>query len=222
MIVKSNNTHNPKIDRPIPETPGTDIDTRERLLDAATSLFAEKGIAATRMAEIALRGGVTSAMIHYYFKTRDSLLDTFIEERIERASALIFDPITGDEDNPIAMVKDLVNRIIKTCDMMPWLPSIWMREIVNEGGALREKMLQRIPNDKLEMFMANIAKGQKKGVINPDIDPRLLTSSIIGLTMLPMATAKLWDLIPTLKGLDKTNIACHVKALIINGLTNTV
>lgn len=40
---------------------------RERLLSAATELFAERGIAATSMAEIAAHVGVTSAMLHYYF-----------------------------------------------------------------------------------------------------------------------------------------------------------
>jgi AcrR family transcriptional regulator len=43
----------------------TDKNTRELLLDAATTLFAEKGIAATTMAEIAASVGVNPAMIHY-------------------------------------------------------------------------------------------------------------------------------------------------------------
>ena len=63
-------------------------DTRERLLDAASVLFAERGIAATTIARIAAHVGVTSAMIHYYFKTRDQLLDAIVEERIMRFIAL--------------------------------------------------------------------------------------------------------------------------------------
>jgi len=197
-----------------------DKDTRELLLDAATTLFAEQGIAATTMAQIAASVGVTSAMIHYYFKTRDSLLDTIIEERIEHAIALVWDAGTLEKDDPFAMVKDLINRIITTCDMMPWLPSLWIREIVNEGGALREKMLQRVPIDNMEKFREKITEGQRKGIINPHIDARILFSSIIGLTMLPLATAKIRDQIPTLKGLSKEDIVRHVTALLMNGLTN--
>lgn len=47
-----------------------DGDLRERLLDAATTLFAEQGVAATPMAQIAAQVGVTSAMIHYWHFTR--------------------------------------------------------------------------------------------------------------------------------------------------------
>lgn len=199
----------------------TDKDTRELLLDAATALFADRGIAATTMAEIAASVGVTPAMIHYYFKTRESLLDTIIEERIGRTITLIWAPVSGEEDDPFAMVRELVDRIIKTCDMMPWLPSLWIREIVNEGGSLREKMLQNIPFDKMEKFSAAIFKGQKQGVINPDIDSQMLVSSIIGLTMLPLATAKLRERIPALKSLSKEEIVRHVTALLMSGLTNS-
>jgi len=198
----------------------TDKNTRELLLDAATTLFAERGIAATTMAEIAASVGVNPAMIHYYFKTRDSLLDTIIEERIGRIIDMIWEPVTGEEDDPLIMVRDLVNRIVNTCETMPWLPSLWIREIVNEGGTLREKMLNNIPIDKMNKFSAKIAEGQKQRVINSGIDSRLLIGSIIGLTMLPLATAKLRDQIPTMKGLRSEDIVCHVTALLFTGLTN--
>jgi len=198
----------------------TDKNTRELLLDAATTLFAEQGIAATTMAEIAASVGVNPAMIHYYFKTRDSLLDTIIEERIGRIIDMIWEPVTGEEDDPLIMVRDLVNRIVNTCETMPWLPSLWIREIVNEGGTLREKMLNNIPIDKMNKFSAKIAEGQKQRVINSGIDSRLLIGSIIGLTMLPLATAKLRDQIPTMKGLSSEDIVCHVTALLFTGLTN--
>jgi hypothetical protein len=110
---------------------------------------------------------------------------------------MIWEPVTGEEDDPLTMVRDLVTRIVNTCETMPWLPSLWIREIVNEGGALREKMLNNIPIDKMNKFSAKIAEGQKQGVINSGIDSRLLIGSIIGLTMLPLATAKLRDQIPT-------------------------
>jgi AcrR family transcriptional regulator len=193
---------------------------REQLLDAATSLFAERGIAGTTVAQIAAHVGVTSAMVHYYFETRDHLLDTIIEERIERFIAYVWDPIDVNEADPFTMVKDLVIRIIKASDLMPWLPPLWIREIVNEGGLLREKMLQRIPVEKPMQFGKSIAAGQKQGIVNPDIDPRWLFMSIIGLTMLPLAAAKIWNRVPALAGLNKDDLARHVIALLMNGLTS--
>ncbi|MDR3426114.1 TetR family transcriptional regulator [Silvimonas sp.] len=45
-----------------------DQNARAALLDAATLLFARQGIAASTLAQVAREAGVTSAMVHYYFK----------------------------------------------------------------------------------------------------------------------------------------------------------
>ncbi len=195
--------------------------TREQLLDAATTLFAERGIAATTVAQIAERVGVTSAMVHYYFKNRDQLLDAIVEERIMRFTAMVWESFTGSETDPIALVKGLVARIIRACDAMPWLPPLWIREIVNEGGLLREKTLQHIPLDRQRQFAECIRAGQKRGEVNKGIDPRLLYMSIVGLTLLPMAAAKIWSRIPILDGVGRDDLARHVAALLMHGLGNT-
>jgi hypothetical protein len=56
--------------------------------------------------------------------------------------------------------------------------------------------------------------------VNPDVDPGLLHISIIGLVMLPLATAKIWNQVPTLEGFNKDDLAQHVIALILHGLNN--
>jgi AcrR family transcriptional regulator len=194
--------------------------TREQLLDAATTLFAERGIAATTVAQIAAQVGVTSAMVHYYFKTRDQLLDAVVEERIMRFTAMIWESFTGSETDPIAVVKGLVARIMKGCKAMPWLPPLWIREIVNEGGLLREKMMQRIPPDRQMKFAACVSAGQKRGEVNKEIDPRLLHMSIVGLTLLPMAAASIWSRIPVLEGVGEDDLARHVTALLMHGINS--
>ncbi len=197
-----------------------DDTTREQLLDAATTLFAERGIAATTIAQIAAHVGVTSAMVHYYFKTRDQLLDAIVEERIMRFTAVVWESFTGSEADPIALVKGLVARIIKACETMPWLPPLWIREIVNEGGLLREKTMQHISLDRQKKFVECISAGQKRGEVNEGIDPRLLYMSIVGLTLLPLAAANIWNRIPTLEGLGKDDLARHATSLLMHGLIN--
>ncbi|MRS05898.1 TetR/AcrR family transcriptional regulator [bacterium] len=197
-----------------------DDTTREQLLDAATTLFAEHGIAATTIAQIAAHVGVTSAMVHYYFKTRDHLLDAIVEERIMHFTAIVWGSFTGSEADPISLVKGLVAQIIKACEIMPWLPPLWIREIVNEGGMLREKTMQHISFDRQKKFVECITAGQNRGEVNMEIDPRLLYMSIIGLTLLPLAAAKIWNRIPILEGLGKDDLARHVTALLMHGLAN--
>ncbi|HBH16268.1 MAG TPA: TetR family transcriptional regulator, partial [Leclercia adecarboxylata] len=55
--------------------------SREKLLDIALDLFSRQGIARTSLNAIAKEAGVTPAMLHYYFNSREQLLDAMIEER---------------------------------------------------------------------------------------------------------------------------------------------
>ncbi|HBG07146.1 MAG: TetR family transcriptional regulator [Geobacteraceae bacterium GWC2_58_44] len=201
-----------------PEASGAD--TREQLLDAAAALFAEHGIAATTVAKIAALVGVTSAMIHYYFKTRDQLLDAIVQERIVQFIAFVWDPIANDEDDPTALITGLIDRIASFTDAKPWLPPLWIGEVINEGGLLRERVLQHIPVDRLKLFVACIASGQKKGTVNPDLDPRLLFMSVLGLTILPLAMARVWNVIPIMNGVSRDDITRHATALILHGLVS--
>ncbi len=48
-------------------------ETRERILDSAALIFAESGFGGARIKDIAGRAGVTGAMVHYYFSTKNDL-----------------------------------------------------------------------------------------------------------------------------------------------------
>lgn len=80
-----------------------ELDSRERILDAARSEFAEKGFDGARVDEIAKRAEVNKALIYYYFKGKDELLKelmrTFLEERRRLRSEVIAED-RGKKDLP--------------------------------------------------------------------------------------------------------------------------
>lgn len=63
----------------------TQPESRQRILDTARAVFAEKGFDGARVDEIAQRAGVNKALIYYYFKSKDQLLQEllrgFLDER---------------------------------------------------------------------------------------------------------------------------------------------
>ena len=194
-------------------------DARVRLLEAAVHLFSAQGVAGTAVAEIAKRAGVTSAMVHYYFKTKDQLLDAVVEEKlVGEFIAFVAGELAGPGDDPFAATEGLVRRIVQASDAMPWLPPLWVREVISEGGALRDKLIRRIDLDKPARFKACIAAGQKRGLVNPGLNAQLLFMSIIGLTMLPLSMAKSWDRIPLIGNVTKRDLERHVVALLAHGL----
>jgi AcrR family transcriptional regulator len=53
--------------------------SRERLLETATELFAEKGYAATSVREIVERAGVSKPVLYYYFKSKEGLFYAILD-----------------------------------------------------------------------------------------------------------------------------------------------
>jgi len=193
-------------------------DPRTHLLDAATRLFAERGIADTTVARIAATASVTPAMVHYYFKNREQLLDAVVDERIARVVAVIWAPIEQQTADPITVVPVLVARVMECVESMPWLPSLWLREILNEGGQLRARVIARIPTSDVQRFAREMATAQARLQINPDVEPRLVYVSIFGLTMLLLATTSIRTRLLHTTDLDHDALARHVTALLTQGL----
>ncbi|MBB5427206.1 AcrR family transcriptional regulator [Paraburkholderia sp. JPY158] len=203
--------------RPHPQ----DFDAREHLLDVAVALFAERGIANTTVAQIAAASGVTSAMVHYWFQTREKLLDALFEEKLVAAFGAIWDPVDAEHDDPLALTQGIVKRMFDVTETMPWLPSLWLREIINEGGLLRERAFAHIPVQKVAAFGQNIARGCASGQLNAQLEPLLLFNSVLALVMLPQATARIWQRLNPRSSFDRATLERHVVALLTQGMSAT-
>jgi len=193
-------------------------DAREHLLDAATALLSARGVANTTIAQIAAAAGVTSAMVHYWFETRERLLDAVVDERVARAIHEVWDAVDPAADAPLGQAQGIVKRMFDVTEQMPWLASLWLHEIVGEGGLLRGRALKHVPRKTVEAFGRSIARGMARGELNARIDPQLLFTSILALVMLPQAAVKIWQRLRLPASLARANLERHVNALLEHGL----
>jgi AcrR family transcriptional regulator len=199
------------IGRPHP-VPG--VDARELLLDAAVTLFAEQGVAATTIADIAARAGVTPAMVHYYFTNRDRLLDALVRDRLQRVLTAVWSPVTASKQ-AVPMLRGLVQRILQAVELNPWLPALWIREIVTEGGQLRSRLLKVLPFEHVGHMVSVIRAAQRRGEVISRLEPRLMPVSVIGLTLLPCAASGILQQVPPLRRIARADIARHAEALLV-------
>jgi len=58
-------------------------DTKDTILDAAESLFAEQGFAATSLRQLTQRAGVNLAAVNYHFGSKEELVKAVLRRRIE-------------------------------------------------------------------------------------------------------------------------------------------
>src|SRR5579871_1957766 len=67
-----------------PQSDGEDKTTRQRLLEVAGQVFAEKGFDRTTGKEICERAGINTAAVNYYFGGIDKLYAAVVEEAHSR------------------------------------------------------------------------------------------------------------------------------------------
>ena len=201
-----------------PGRPGTDSpDLRPHLIDSALACFARDGIAATSLRGIAAHASVTPALLNYYFGSKLALRDAVFEERLMPAMFTLREHVTRGGDDMQAMVQGFVRGVFGLIDAYPWFPSLWVREVLCEGGALRELLLSRIGPELPQMLAARFANAQRQGQLSAALDPRLLVVSMVGLTLFPAASAPIWRQIFQ-ADLGTDVLADHALALLGHGM----
>lgn len=193
-------------------------DQRARLLDAALACFVREGIAASTLRGIAAEAGVTPALAHYYFGSKAQLVETVIEEELMPFVQALVARLQAAGDDVGALVAAFVHGFHAAVAERPWLPALWVREILNEGGQLRELLLTRIAPMAPRLMAERFAAAQARGELNPELDPRLLVVSLLGLTMFPLAAAPIWRRIFAADDVDGPAIVRHAFALLDRGL----
>ncbi|MFC3717053.1 TetR/AcrR family transcriptional regulator [Luteimonas soli] len=205
-----------------PRAPGRPVgkpaDQRERLLDAAIACFVRQGISATSLRAIASEAGVTPALLHYYFGDKKQLVDALVEERMLPAFAVVRGRVEAAGDDVADTVAAFVCGVTEAMKARPWWPQLWVREVLCEGGALRDLLVTRVAPQITRTIADRFAAAQARGEMNADLDPRLLMTSLVGLTLLPAAGAPIWRTLFDAEDLGLDDVRRHAIALLDRGL----
>ena len=110
------------------EAAADDTDTRDRILDAARTAFRERGTAGARMQEIADAAGVNKALLHYYFRNKETLARGVFLREMQHLVRPVFG-VLGSERPLRAKVEAVVALYLDTLSAMPGLPAYVLSEI---------------------------------------------------------------------------------------------
>ena len=118
--------------------------TEEIILEAAEAEFLEKGFDQARTVSIAQRAGVTHAMLHYYFRTKEQLFDKILDRKI----GLIEEIITSLFSAPDLPLKERLTRVISAhYDLLvanPSLPRFLLGEMTRVAPLMKERVLAKM------------------------------------------------------------------------------
>ena len=73
-----------------------DLQTEERILDAARKVFIRRGTSGARMQEIAAEAGVNQALLHYYFRSKERLSVAVFQQLASRLFPALIMTLASD------------------------------------------------------------------------------------------------------------------------------
>jgi len=160
----------------------TSGDKRLRLVEAACTVFAEKGYASTRVAEIAERAGVGKGTVYEYFSSKEELLFAVFETINADISSRMNDAIAtgGSTEEQLHNVLGLGAEVIsEQVELQPVILDFWAAS----RGKDFEETYRRAVVASYTFFrnlVANfIREGQKRGEFNTTIDADAVATLIV-------------------------------------------
>jgi len=189
--------------------------SREQLLDIALNLFSRQGIANTSLNAIAKEAGVTPAMLHYYFNSREQLLDAMIEERFLPLRSKIGTIFADNPDSPLNALTQMVKVLAELAQEYHWFAPLWMQEVIGEMPVLRTHLQARFGDEKYQATLATIKGWQQEGKLNRELAPELLFTTLLSLVLVPFSRMRNDE---RLNALSPEIIVRHALAVIGNGI----
>jgi AcrR family transcriptional regulator len=147
-------------------------DTRAELLDAARTVFAERGYDGATVRAIAERAGVDAAMVNHWFGGKEPLFVAALDLPAD-PSAVLGDALPGDPEH---LAERIIGRLLRVWD--------------ETGGAQLATLIQSIASHEvaaslLREFIGSVLVGKVLSVVAPDRPE--LRASLAGSQMMGLA-----------------------------------
>lgn len=155
--------------------------TRQRILDAAAKVFAERGYAHTRLVDVAQEAGSHAGGIYYYFASREALVDEVLRVSTQRSidhltKALEALPAkAGAAERVMTAVGVQLTGIMERDPYDLAYLRIWP-QLPDEMRERHSALLHRY----FSIWRSIIAEGQASGELRADLDPSVVRLTIAG------------------------------------------
>ena len=164
--------------------------TEARILQAAEKEFFEKGYAGARTVSIAEAAGVTHAMLHYYFRTKDKLFEQIVAGKINMLGDIILSAI-GDGNLPLEeRIRQGVERHFDFIAANRDLPRFIVNEVLSRPNHIEimKRNALHVANSLLGSLQREIDEYASRGLCRK-VDARMLLIDIVSLNVFPFMAA---------------------------------
>lgn len=169
------------------------VTTEEKIIDAARNVFRNKGKYGARMQEIADQAGINKALLHYYYRSKNTLFDKVFENEFKEVLHQLLSTINIKSDfitflhtfikaylHNIAPRENVIRFVLWEADKNKDMFIRYMSESFQSHGFSENPIIERI------------TRAIEEGEIR-SCDPLNLVLSILGMSIFPFMAAPIME-----------------------------
>ncbi len=153
-------------------------DKRRQILDAAVTVFADRGFHKSRVSDVARAAEVADGTIYLYFKSKDDILISIFEEAmqemIDGAQAAI-----AEVDDPLERLRAFALFHMDNVEQERGVAKVLQVELRLSNTFMKEYKPAALVA-YLNIVGAAIADGQARGLVRPEVNPIIARRAFFG------------------------------------------
>lgn len=154
------------------------VDKRQKIMDAAVSVFAKQGFYNSTVADVAREADVADGTIYLYFKNKDDLLISIFEHSME-----MFISTARDELATVSNSKEKLKKFI-TLHLKLVQKNQDLAQVIQIELRQSSKFIKEYANEKffeyLNIIQTAIEAGQQEGIFKKSANAVILKRAIFG------------------------------------------
>jgi TetR/AcrR family transcriptional regulator len=155
--------------------------TEDKIVEAAKTVFIQKGMDGARMQEIATEAGINKALLHYYFRTKAKLFEKIFslvfKDIFEVLEMAVMNELSFEQ-----FLEQFITEYIALLKRKPYIPQFVIHEINRNPERIIE-LMKNSSFDKRQLFKL-IEQAAEEKIIRP-IPPVHLITNILSLCLFP-------------------------------------
>jgi TetR/AcrR family transcriptional regulator, fatty acid metabolism regulator protein len=152
--------------------------TRERIIAAATEVFARSGFHGAKVADIAERAGIAYGLVYHYFRNKDDILAAIFTERWAEYVSYLRE--VGDMELGFReQMRRLVHFWVEMYRREPDLMTVMINEVTRSYEFLESHDISTVMV-AFEAIEGLIRAARDRGEIDASVDPKLASYIVFG------------------------------------------
>ncbi len=163
----------------------TELSTEEKIMEAASKVFTEKGYTGTRTRDIAEEAGINLALLNYYFRSKEKLFQKVMLLKFRELFSEIL-PILTDEKTTLEHKIDKASETyFNILSNNPTLPLFVISEVQKNSADIRN----RFP---IEQVLKDSSIIRQIQAVKPESNPFHYLFNFLGMTVFPFIAKPLF------------------------------